>query len=302
MTDDSDGAQYHADEKHTGRLIITGLAGIFAISIIAITALALYMRAFKGDFSSNQGDWGTFGDYLGGILNPVVGLVTVYLVLINVIIQRKELKNSVREMRNSNDALRRQNEAIAEQSFQTTFFNWINSYNNIVSTTEWTGPSGGPPRRGHSGLSGLQEYFNVVMTKRLQGLMLGPSFQAFLDTSIIEDNELAQKIENMILESWLATKKSREDYFEGGFRSLVGVIFWVVEQPVKTVSGAKKFECLRIIESQITNAEKTFLLYESWTMRDRDVSVLKDYRLLSKLGRSSDPYARFMLTRANHLI
>jgi len=301
MDDEFDDARYEADEKHTWRLIATGLAGLFAISIIATTAVALYINTFNGSLSDTQGDWGTFGDYLGGILNPIVGLVTVYLVLINVIIQRKELRNSVREMRDSNDALRRQNDAIAEQSFQTTFFNWINSYNNIVSNTEWTGPGGGPPHRGHSALSNMLDNFNLVMANRLRVFMTGESFQAFMDNSIIEDEELAQIVENIILEIWLATKKRREDYFEGGFRSLVGVIFWVAEQPLKTVSGTKKFECLRIIESQTTNAEKTFLLYESWTIRDRNSSVFKDYRLLNRLGRSSDPYARFMLTRANHV-
>jgi hypothetical protein len=301
MNDDLQYAQYEADEKHTWRLIATGLAGLLGITLIAITAVALYLLTFKGSLSTIQSDWGVFGDYIGGILNPMVGLVTVYLVLINVIIQRKELKNSVREMRNSNDSLRRQNDAIAEQSFQTTFFNWINSYTNIVSNVAWTGPGGGIPNRGHSGLSSMQDYYNSVLSMRLREYMTADLFQTLVDTSTVDDKELAQRVENTILEIWLLTKNSREDYFEGGFRSLVGVIFWVAEQPLKTVSAAKKYECLRIIASQITNAEKAFLLYESWTMRDRDVSVLKDYRILNRLGRSNNPYARFMLTRAAHL-
>jgi len=48
MDDEFDDARYEADEKHTWRLIATGLAGLFAISIIATTAVALYINTFNG--------------------------------------------------------------------------------------------------------------------------------------------------------------------------------------------------------------------------------------------------------------
>jgi hypothetical protein len=303
IEDKQEEIQQEADEKNTTRLLSSGLTGLIVVSLIALTVLAAYFLKFGYVLSDSQGDWGVFGDYLGGTLNPAVGLVTVYLVLINVIIQRKEFKNSVREMKNSNNALKLQNKAIAEQSFQTTFFNWINTYNNIVSNTQWTGPSGGPPYGGHSALSSMYQYtlINGTLRKSLEDKIGGYQHQLLIDDPDSMHGEPAAIAEKTILEIWEKLKLSREDYFEGGFRSLTGVIFWVAEQPAHRISEAKKFECMRIIESQTTNAEKVFLLYEYWTMTSRKRSIFDEYRLLSRLQDSNDPYAKFMLKRVTNI-
>lgn len=54
--------------------------------VLVIVPLLFYLYKFGSlTFSADKSDWGTFGDYLGGILNPLLGLltlaVTVYIAM-----------------------------------------------------------------------------------------------------------------------------------------------------------------------------------------------------------------------------
>lgn len=58
---------------------------IFIVLMIAVVALVLwqlianYREQFSGDFSGDQAVFGAFGDYIGGLINPLIGLFTVIL-------------------------------------------------------------------------------------------------------------------------------------------------------------------------------------------------------------------------------
>ena len=59
------------DKKYFNWLIGTTI-------ILTIVPLIFYMCNFGSwTFSSNKSDWGTFGDYIGGLLNPLIGLLTL---------------------------------------------------------------------------------------------------------------------------------------------------------------------------------------------------------------------------------
>lgn len=49
-------------------------------------------------FSNSNSDWGTFGDYIGGLLNPMLGLVTVWLLLKNLHQNNQMLKQAADEL------------------------------------------------------------------------------------------------------------------------------------------------------------------------------------------------------------
>lgn len=49
---------------------------IVSLIVIIITTIALYIANFWNyQISDISSDWGTFGDYLGGVLNPIIALV-----------------------------------------------------------------------------------------------------------------------------------------------------------------------------------------------------------------------------------
>jgi hypothetical protein len=49
---------------------------------------------FFQNLSTDAGNWGTFGDYVGGILNPVIAAFAFYLIAKTYELQRRELKLS----------------------------------------------------------------------------------------------------------------------------------------------------------------------------------------------------------------
>lgn len=51
------------------------------------------------------GDWGTFGDFVGGTLNPIIGFISILLLFATWKVTRKTLDVSKRELRNSNELL-----------------------------------------------------------------------------------------------------------------------------------------------------------------------------------------------------
>jgi hypothetical protein len=62
-------------------------------------ALLFYGISFFGPLSANASTWGQFGDYFGGVLNPVVGLAALIALLWTLKLQRKELRTSIDELR-----------------------------------------------------------------------------------------------------------------------------------------------------------------------------------------------------------
>ncbi|WP_339533889.1 hypothetical protein [Pseudomonas hunanensis] len=65
---------------------ILGLTGIIAALLIALVSL-FYAKYFKGDVSGEQEVWGQFGDYFGGILNPILSFFAFCALLYTVHLQ-----------------------------------------------------------------------------------------------------------------------------------------------------------------------------------------------------------------------
>lgn len=65
--------------------------------------------------SENSGDWGTFGDFIGGIAGTVVSLLALIALAYNLYLQASELEETRGE-------LRKQAEAMRQQTTEATFF------------------------------------------------------------------------------------------------------------------------------------------------------------------------------------
>lgn len=105
--------------------------------IIVISAYIWNFNEYK--ISEKAGDWGTFGDFVGGTLNPSLAFLSFLALLQTIKIQNKELKASREELEltrdelaRSADAQKEQSDSIKIQNFENTFFNMINLHNEII--------------------------------------------------------------------------------------------------------------------------------------------------------------------------
>ncbi|MFI3137853.1 MAG: hypothetical protein QX197_13845, partial [Methylococcaceae bacterium] len=71
---------------------------------IAVAVVGFYMFNFHKGLSVENEIWGTFGDYVGGILNPVIAGFAFYLIAETYKLQKKELEATRKLLQVSADA------------------------------------------------------------------------------------------------------------------------------------------------------------------------------------------------------
>ncbi|UTW49823.1 putative phage abortive infection protein [Bacterioplanoides sp. SCSIO 12839] len=104
--------------------------GLFTIAALALAlVLGIYFFKFGGYLSSDQGVWGTFGDFVGGTLNPLLAFASLCAILLTMKMQSDELKTST-------NALRQQGEYLELQAIENTFFSMLEVYNKKVNSLE----------------------------------------------------------------------------------------------------------------------------------------------------------------------
>lgn len=118
--------------------------------LLAITAIIVvsygYARAFHGAPGpeviigrDNQAVWGQYGDYIGGVLNPILGFLSFLALLLTLILQRQELYSAQQErdaaqqtLKKQTDVLNSQQSLALRQAFEATFFQLITFRNEAV--------------------------------------------------------------------------------------------------------------------------------------------------------------------------
>ena len=107
--------------------LLTAAFVITAIVIfISYCVLDTYINQFDdGTHSTKPETWGQFGDFIGGTLNPVIGLATLLMLAINVLLQRKQLKHA-------QDESKATQRSAAKQSFEQSFFSLLSNYRELL--------------------------------------------------------------------------------------------------------------------------------------------------------------------------
>lgn len=86
------------DEARNGKQFVTTIISI--VVVLALGVLTVYFVNFNGAFGT-QADFGAFGDFLGGILNPILSFATLSLLIWSINIQIGELKATTAEFKRS---------------------------------------------------------------------------------------------------------------------------------------------------------------------------------------------------------
>ncbi|MCG6153120.1 putative phage abortive infection protein [Leptospira bandrabouensis] len=100
---------------------------ISLLIILTFAPLVTYIYNFGFGFSDKIETWGVFGDFIGGVLNPILSFSTLIAVLYSLKIQRDEFT----------EVQRKESFQIYENkkhNFETTFFNFINHLNNLINS------------------------------------------------------------------------------------------------------------------------------------------------------------------------
>lgn len=129
MTQESKTADQNELSKAISYVVYLGLG----VAFLALLAYILNFSVALGlPLSDSQEDWGQFGDYIGGILNPFVALCALLLLSASVLLQRRTLDVTRQELTETRQELCKQALAAERQTFEGTFFQLLQTLRNLV--------------------------------------------------------------------------------------------------------------------------------------------------------------------------
>lgn len=133
--------------KLTVLIVISGCIGYLIFLLLEYLYFPYFESVIKSEdgkisliSQSNEdanliGDWGTFGDFIGGTLNPIIGLISVILLFATWFVTYQTLKVSREELSKSTEALKDNADTQKEiqktqklQQFDSLFFNLLQNF------------------------------------------------------------------------------------------------------------------------------------------------------------------------------
>ncbi len=121
------------------RLFVAVLLGI------TITGYFIWFFAIQNQpLSTDSLVWGTFGDFVGGLLNPLIAYFAFYWLTVSVIVQKQELAETKQALIDSSKAQEEQVKQYNIQRFENTFFNMLSLQNEILNTVVFNSKSISP--------------------------------------------------------------------------------------------------------------------------------------------------------------
>lgn len=282
-------------------LVLFTVLGV-AVLTSAVIIGAYFLNFHNQHISENAGNWGQLGDFFGGTLNPVFGFLSVIAILAALVVQSRELKISSAELRNSAKALQAQNLAIEHQSFEQTFFAWLNNYHELLQSTTSINPLDKTDLHGRTALFSWwgPEHtrsfpYNFVQKKfGLRQKEYSEWFHSLLGNeeqkihAAIQSISEPKELTDFVMKAWDKTYLSHEYQLDSLFRNLYRFLLWIDSHG--HLSHAQKWLYISIVRGQLSWIEQVYLFYNGLTERgSKFKSLINKYALFDNLTFENDP-------------
>lgn len=192
------------------------------VALLAISPIIVYcitLRRFG--FAESSGDFGVFGDYIGGTIGTIVGAISIYLVYITYSSQVK--------------FARKQDEAMKHQQFETTFFSLLEQQQMIRSQLK--------------GIIGDDTYEGILYLQGLKSQLEDALSELnYIQDEVTEDNKvmLKNRVNGLYVDFFLPNVSNLGHYF----RHLYHILKYIDDSQL---SDSKKYADL--LQSQLSNDE-----------------------------------------------
>ena len=214
---------------------------LFKLIFVAVAAAVLLFVVDVILVNSNSTISGVFGDFFGGVLNPIFTFLTFLGLIVTIVIQRQDLKLSRVEYEKTAEAL-------ATQSVENTFFNMLDLHHKITEDLKFD-------------LASLSE--NKYL-KKVQGFRSGLHDEFTSEGRAVFDAVLK------FLSSESASPhqtKTRYQHLQEGHNHVLGHYFRNLYQTMKFIDGfedsvvsrARKFKYASILRAQLSTKELALL-------------------------------------------
>jgi Putative phage abortive infection protein len=240
------------------------------IGVLAILLIAIYAKIFADlPATESPGAWGSFGDYIGGLLNPVVAFCTL-LVAISV------WQQQTHELRVTQNALKDQATTAEKQRQEQRFFDLLNLYLRTLDSITLTPHVSGSPvyYRGKEAIKEWMKPDNRIGKKFREFLTHGIGFKYPNGQETVEINVASLQYE------WRSQPQFRD--FDHYFR----VVYRILKESEKLL-GAEHFNYVKLLRAQMTEHELRLIAMNLWFDEEGEKmrSLVEKYGLLKHLPR-----------------
>lgn len=213
-------------------------AAVFTI-LVWVTAFVLLRK--DGSMAG-----GTFGDFIGGTLNPILTFLTFMALLITIVLQQTELADTRKELASSARALEDQHDSLDRQNFETTFFQMLTLHNTIVNSIDLKWSTGNPENK---------SAFDTGVLRQTVGRDCFKQFYANY-TNAYQDSGL-QDEQIRLQEAYDKFWSRRQQDLAHYYRYLYNVLRFVYEY-----NGIEdKFRYVKLLRAQLSDFELVMLFY-----------------------------------------
>lgn len=236
-------------------------------AIVATTVavpIVVYCIALSNKvFAESSGDFGTFGDYIGGTVGTIVGIISIYLLY-------KTYTSQV-------EFARSQDFAVRKQQFETTFFHLLEQQQMLREQLE--------------GDIGNENYHGLSYLKRLkEDLADALSWLNYSIDEVTEENKiiLKRQVNQLYMDFFL----SNVSYLGHYFRHLYHILKYVDDNQV---SDAKEY--VDILQAQLSNDELFLLAINGISDygRRKMLPLMDKYCVLENFNTHDDPLIEKLL-------
>jgi len=280
------------------------------LPLACFLVFALAYVVWFGFFGDTEGraNWGTFGDYVGGLLNPLVGTITIWLLVQTLISQRDALRLQTEELKAQRNelklqreetalataAMKAQNDTLAVQNLEQSLFSWLQNYRQMVQEIVFMGSLGRDALTQMHMHFRSEAYLEVGQTDTGDTYHVSPNqFSRFF-----EDESLAATValEDLLTQSIRDYKECRtktRSSLDAPWRTLYRMIRWIDSL---TITTETKWHYVALIRAQLSWIELVHLLYNCLTPDGGNFAVLANrYALFDNLEPGDDDALRALV-------
>lgn len=235
--------------------------------VLATILIGSYIYTFqKFPTNENPSAWGTFGDYMGGLLNPVISLFTLIVAMKVWGLQKTELLETRR-------AVEEQGKTAEQQRREQRFFDLFNIYQRTIDSIGLSLPTSNQSTIQHQGKDALDAWFSRRLPAELENFNkhgLGAEKRMSGGTVTIDKD--------------LLTLAWQRDSSTGSFDHYLRVIYRLLMDS-ESLLGEQHFRYVKILRAQLNRSELMLLGFNMWLDNEgaKMVPLAEKYGLLKHL-------------------
>jgi uncharacterized membrane protein len=244
-------------QRDSEQNLLTWAAAI-AVTVLICATLIVYIcvqQFWQLPLSGDPGSWGQIGDFIGGLINPIVGLGTVLLIFISIQIQRSELRATTKQL---DDA----NKRSAKQNFEQSFFSWLSTYRELLNAMQAEVIYEQNKIESFNGRKLLSAWYDTKL--KLDDLGVSKCFMP----AFSENDDRVSRLDQQMyfashIRNYQSLFKNNRSELDAYLRTLYRLFQWIDGHT--DLLPLEKFHYAALVRAQLSWVELAFLFYNGLT-------------------------------------